>query len=154
MANDVNETIIIGRLTRDCGSGEHDFSRTNGGTAIATVSLAVNRSVKRNEEWQSEVSYFDVKIWGKTAENLKPFLTKGKQIAVSGFLKQDRWKDNEGNSKSKVYIIAEKVQLLGGNGNKEDSSGNKGGYEPETNSVNESSNAEVSEEGFPEDIPF
>lgn len=149
---DLNDFNVIGRLTHDLD--ERSFSYTPSGTARMNVSIAVNKSVKKNNEWTDEVYYFEVLIWGKTAENLKPYMSKGKQIAVNGYWKQDRWKDNKGNSKSKVYIIAEKVQLLGGNGNKEDSSGNKGGYAPETNSVNESSNAEVSEEEFPEDIPF
>lgn len=136
---DLNDFNVIGRLTHDLD--ERSFSYTPSGTARMNVSIAVNKSVKKNNEWTDEVYYFEVLIWGKTAENLKPYMSKGKQIAVNGYWKQDRWKDNKGNSKSKVYIIAEKVQLLGGNGNKEDSSGNKGGYAPETNSVNESSNA-------------
>ena len=153
MANDINSINIIGRLTRDCGSGEHDFGYTKGGTASATVSIAVNRSVKRNDEWQTEVSYFDVKIWGKSAENLKQYLTKGKQIGVSGFLKQDRWKDNEGNSKSKVYIVAENVELLGGNngGNKDGNNTEGGSYAPESNSGNTDMGTD---NGFPEEIPF
>jgi len=59
------------------------------------------------------VSFFDVTIWGKTAENLKPYLVKGKQIAVDGYLKQDRWQ-KDGQNFSKVNIVANSVQLLGG----------------------------------------
>ena len=59
------------------------------------------------------MSFFDVTIWGKTAENLKPYLVKGKQIAVDGYLKQDRWQ-KDGQNFSKVNIVANSVQLLGG----------------------------------------
>ena len=86
------------------------------GTAKAVVSLAVNRSVKKGESWEDEVSFFDVTIWGKTAQNLKASLTKGKQICVEGYLKQDRW-EKDGQKQSRINIVAEKVQLLGGGKN-------------------------------------
>ena len=57
-----------------------------------------------------ETSFFDVIIWGKTAESLKPRLTKGTQITVSGYLKQDRWEKN-GQKQSKVYINADLVEV-------------------------------------------
>ena len=66
---DVNSVNIIGRLTRDLG--ENDFGYVGNGQARANVSIAVNRSKKQGEEWVNEVSYFDITIWGKTAENLK-----------------------------------------------------------------------------------
>lgn len=110
---DTNHVVLIGRLTRDLGDDERSFAYTASGTARANVSIAVNRSAKRGEEWVDEVSYFDITIWGKTAENLKPYLLKGKQIAVSGYLKQDRW-EKDGQKFSKVGIVADSVQLLGG----------------------------------------
>ena len=111
---DLNHVVLIGRLTRDLGSDERDFGYLPNGQARANVSIAVNRSKKQGDEWIDEVSYFEVAIFGKTAENLKPYLLKGKQIAVDGHLKQDRWKDQQGNNRSKISIVAENVQLLGG----------------------------------------
>lgn len=88
--NDTNSVILIGRLTRDLG--ENDMAYLSGsGTARANISIAVNRSRKQGDQWIDEVNYFDITVWGKTAENLKPYLLKGKQICVKGFLKQDRW---------------------------------------------------------------
>ena len=113
---DLNHVVIIGRLTRDLGTDERSFGYVANGQARANVSIAVNRSKKSGEEWVDEVSYFDVTIWGKTAENLKPYLTKGKQIAVDGYLKQDRW-EKDGQIMSRVSIVANNVQLLGGNDN-------------------------------------
>lgn len=113
MAKDINHVVMVGRLTRDVGGV--DFAYTAGGGACANASIAVNRSRKQGEQWVDEVSFFDVTIWGKTAENLRPYLTKGKLIGVDGFLKQDRW-EKDGQRFSKIRIVAENVQLLGGKG--------------------------------------
>ena len=116
---DTNSIILIGRLTKDVGSDERSFSYVGNGTAKAVVSLAVNRSVKKGEKWEDEVSFIDVTIWGKTAENLKPNLVKGKQICVCGYLKQDRW-EKDGQKQSRLTVVAESVQLLGGGKNQQD----------------------------------
>lgn len=113
MARDINHVVLVGRLTRDVGGV--DFAYTAGGVACANASIAVNRSRKQGEQWVDEVSYFDVTIWGKTAENLRPYLTKGKLIGIDGFLKQDRW-EKDGQRFSKIRVVAENVQLLGGKG--------------------------------------
>ena len=114
MAQDINEVVLIGRLTRDLGNDERSFGYTQSGVARANVDIAVNRSRKQGDQWIEEVSYFTVLLWGKTAENLKPYLTKGKQIAVKGFLKQERW-EKDGQKNSRVVIVSEQCQLLGGN---------------------------------------
>ena len=145
---DLNHVVLIGRLTQDLGGDEKSFGYVGNGQARANVSIAVNRSKKSGDEWVEEVSYFNITIWGKTAENLKPYLTKGKQICVEGHLKQDRW-EKDGKKESRVTIVADNVQLLGG---KSEGAGNNTApkFEPAKNSqpvVNE-------EGGFPEDIPF
>lgn len=144
---DLNHVVLIGRLTRDLGSDEKNFGYVGNGMARANVSIAVNRSKKNGDQWIDEVSYFDITIWGKTAENLKPYLTKGKQICVEGHLKQDRW-EKDGQKFSKVSIIADNVQLLGGKSDGGQSSGAPTFKPAENNSYG-------GEEGdFPEDIPF
>jgi single-strand DNA-binding protein len=107
---DINSVVLVGRITKDVGSDERSFSYIGNGTAKAVVNLAVNRSVKKGEKWEDETSFFDVVIWGKLAENLKPRLTKGKQISVMGFLKQDRW-EKDGQKQSKIYVNAEQVEI-------------------------------------------
>ena len=116
----INAVIIIGNLTRD-----EELSYTPSGMAVGKISIAVNRRVKKGQEWVDEANYFDVSLFGKQAESLKPYLTKGKQIAVDGFLKQDRWKDQNGQNRSAVKIITNEVQLLGG---KDGSNQSNGGY--------------------------
>jgi single-strand DNA-binding protein len=110
---DMNHVFLIGHLTKDLGADERSFFYTSGRTACAKTGIAVNRSVKQGDQWTDEVSYFDITIWGKTAENIKQYLMKGKQIAVDGFLKQDRWQ-KDGQNFSKVTVVANSVQLLGG----------------------------------------
>ena len=107
---DINSVVLIGRITKDVGSDERSFSDIGNGTAKAVVSLALNRSVKKGDKWEDETSFFDVVIWGKLAENLKPRLTKGKQISVMGSLKQDRW-EKDGQKQSKIYVNAEQVEI-------------------------------------------
>ena len=108
---DINRVVLIGRLTHDLGSDDRSWGYLPSGQALANVSIAVNRSKKSGDEWVDEVSYFDIAIFGKTAENLKPYLLKGKQIAVDGHLKQDRWKDDDGKMHSRIFIIAEHIDF-------------------------------------------
>ena len=70
-----------------------------------------------------EVSYFDIVVFGKQAENLKQWLTKGRQVAVTGMLKQDRWVSKDGKKMSQVSIIANNVQFLGGQSDRVQSNG-------------------------------
>ena len=154
---DLNHVVLIGRLTKDLGTDERSFGYVANGQARANVSIAVNRSKKTGDQWSDEVNYFDVTIWGKTAENLKPYLTKGKMIAVDGYLKQDRW-EKDGQKMSKVSVVANNVQLLGGKGDgaapaapgapkfQPNSAPAGGGYSSESYGDTGSD--------FPEDIPF
>ena len=141
---DLNHVIEIGRLTRDLS--ERDFAYTTGGTARLNLSIAVNRSVKKNGAWTDSVSFFDVTVWGKTAENIKAYLHKGKQIAVDGYLDQQRW-EKDGVKYSKVVIIADSVQLLGGNENSQQSA--QQAQQPAGDYQSAGSG-----DDFPEDIPF
>lgn len=143
---DINHFELIGRITKNVTDDERSFSYVGNGTAKAVVSIAVNRSSKKGDEWVDEVSFFDVVIWGKMAEGLKPYLNKGTQIAVVGYLKQDRW-EKDGQKFSKVSLVAENVQLLGGN--KKDGDDNK----PKFEAIPEKKETPENEE-FHEDIPF
>ena len=120
---DLNHVAIIGRLTRD----PDGISYMPNGNAVLKFSIAVNRRKKTGDQWTEEASYFDVTLFGKSAESLKQYLVKGKQVAVDGELRQDRW-EKDGQTQSKVYIYSRSIQLLGG---KEGGSGNNaGGYNP------------------------
>lgn len=103
--SDTNHVVICGRLTMDA---ELKFIPT--GTAVAKASIAVNRYAGQNKD--EEVSFFDVTIWGKQAEGLNQYLTKGKQVVISGELKQERW-EKDGQARSRVEIVARQIQLVG-----------------------------------------
>ncbi len=159
---DLNHVVLIGRLTRDLGSDERSFAYLPNGTARANVSIAVNRSRKGADgSWSDEVSYFDITIWGKTAENLKPYLLKGKQIAIEGSLRQDPW-EKHGKTNSRVNIVANNVQLLGGKGEGASSGSDLGGsprfqprpQQPAQSYPDNDAPYPADDGGFPEDIPF
>ncbi len=158
MANDINLVTLVGRLTR-----EAELKYTNSGLAVCKFSLAVNRRKRSGEQWTDEVSYFDVVLWGKQGEAIQQYLGKGKQIAVSGELRQNRW-EQDGQSRSKVEIVASNVQLLGGSGgNSGGGSGNYGGNRSENQSTAPSGGnsfggfkpaSSNGPENFEDDIPF
>ncbi len=143
---DLNNITITGRLTRDLDDKSYGVSAS--GFAHAKVSIAVNRSVKKGDQWQDESSFFDVSILGKTAENLKARLVKGTQITVQGYLKQDRWQDKQsGQTRSSVGIVADSVWLSGGK--------KEGGQQSGTPSPAPQGNGGFNpSDGFPEDVPF
>lgn len=141
---DLNVCTIIGRLTRDA-----ELKFTAAGMAIATFSIAVNRSVKKGEAWEDEASFFDVTLWNKLAESLAKHLTKGKQIAVVGSLRQDRWQDQEGKPRSKVVISAETVQLLGS-----PQAGQGSTQSAPAKDSHQEAQASAQDDGFEDDIPW
>ena len=105
---DINSVVVVGRLTRDA-----ELKYTPSGTAVLDLSVAVNRSVKRGDGWEDEASFFDIVLFGKLAEGVAQYCTKGQQVGVQGSLRQDRW-EKDGVPRSKVKIIADTVRLLGG----------------------------------------
>lgn len=139
--NDLNQVCLIGNLTKDC-----EVKYFNDGSCAVRFSIANNRAKKENNQFVDYVSYFDIKMYGKSAENLIQYLKKGKKIGISGTLTQDRWTDTNGNNRSAVYILANSVNLLGGvdkpQGNYQRNQSN--GYEHQAEQG----------EGFQEDIPF
>jgi len=129
MANDTNQVVLIGRLTR-----EAETAYANSGMAIAKFSLAVGEKYKEKEY----TNYFNCVLFGKMAENLQQYLTKGKQVCVVGKLKQDRW-EKDGANRSSVSIVVNSLQFL-----------QNGKDEPKT-----SKQEEFAPENFKgEDIPF
>ena len=86
-----NKVILMGNLTRD-----PEKRYLNSGTAVTSLSIAVNRRIKKQEQWVDEVSYFDIVVFGSQAENCAKFLAKGRPILVDGELRQNRWEAQDG----------------------------------------------------------
>lgn len=109
MASDLNIVNLVGRLTKDS-----ELKYTNSGFQITTFTLASSRSVKKNDQWEEESNFFDCKLLGKRGETLSQYLKKGTQMAISAELVQERW-EQEGQKRSKIVLIVNNIQLLGGN---------------------------------------
>lgn len=101
--------ILVGNCTRDT-----EVRYLQSGTAVATVGIAINRRVKKNEEWIDDVTFLDVTCWGKTAETAGEYCVKGKLILIDGELRVEKWETPEGEKRSKVAIHANSLKLLGG----------------------------------------
>lgn len=109
MAASLNKVLLMGNLTRD-----PEVKYTPKGTAVCDLGLAINDSYKAQDGTIKEtVTFVDVEVWGRTAENCKQYLTKGRPVFVEGQLKLDQW-EQEGQKKSKLKVRADRVQFLGG----------------------------------------
>ena len=122
--NDLNNVNLIGRLTRDA-----ELRYSSGGMGICKFSIAVNRSVKKNDKWVDEASFFDCTVFGKTAENIRQYLTKGQQVCINGELVQNRWA-KDGKQMSRVEINVNHVQLIGGKSDKPQQAQQANSYAP------------------------
>lgn len=102
--NNLNQILVEGNLTRD-----PELKHTKTGKAVCTFSIAVNRYTKKGDEFEKAVAFFDVTAWQELGENCARELKKGRGVRVIGRLEQDRWQDQDGKSRSRIYIIAEHV---------------------------------------------
>jgi single-strand DNA-binding protein len=108
----VNKVILVGNLGRDA-----EMRFTSGGTPVATVSMATTeRFTDREGQKKEDTQWHRIVIWGKTAESLHEYLTKGKQIYVEGKLQTREWQDKEGKTNKTTEVRADKIVLLGGGG--------------------------------------
>ena len=105
-----NKVILVGNLTRD-----PELRYTPKGMAIAKVGLAVNRNwTSESGEKKEEVTFVDVDIFGRTAENVAQYMRKGRPILIEGRLRLDQWDDKQtGQKRNKLGVVGEVVQFLG-----------------------------------------
>ena len=145
MAQDLNNVVIVGRLTKD-----QELAYTNTGTAIGKLSIASNRSEKKGDGWEDYPNFFDCVLIGKRAESLSQYLTKGVQIAINGELKQERW-EKDGQTRSAIRIQVNSIQLLS-KPNQANSSPNNSYNAP--TSQNQGYPSNNNQANFEDDIPF
>jgi single-strand DNA-binding protein len=143
---DINRVILVGRLTRNA-----ELKYTNNGSAVSRFGLAINQRRKKDDQWVDEAHFFDVVVWGKTAESLNQYLLKGKQVGVEGQLRQDRW-EQEGQSRSKVEIVATNIMLLGSGGG--GSRPSAAGVDAHPGGVDAPEAGPPGSDHFEDDIPF
>ena len=147
---DINHVVLVGRLTRDA-----ELKYTAGGQAVCKFSVAINRRRKNGDQWEDEANYFDVVLWGRQGEALNQYLLKGKSVGVDGELRQDRWQQ-DGQNRSKVEIVANNIQLLGGSPGGGQGGGGAGNQSFSRNNRDETHENESpsQDDHFTDDIPF
>lgn len=112
-AKSLNKVMLIGNLGKDA-----DLRYTSTGRAVASFSLATNERFKpsESEEWQERTEWHNIVVWGKTAEGLAEYLTKGQKIYVEGRIQTRSWEDQTGNKRYTTEVVAGDIILLGGRG--------------------------------------
>jgi single-strand DNA-binding protein len=106
-----NRVILMGNVTRDI-----ELKYTAGNTAVTDIGLAVNdRRKTATGEWVDETTFVDITLWGRTAEVASEFLSKGSPVLIEGRLKLDTW-ETDGQKRSKLRVVGERMQMLGGKG--------------------------------------
>ena len=109
MAASLNKVLLMGNLTRD-----PELKFTPNGKAVCDLGMAINDSYKAQDGTIKEtVTYVDVEVWGRTAENCKQYLAKGRPVFVEGQLKLDQW-EKDGKKYSRLKVRGERIQFLGG----------------------------------------
>lgn len=103
-----NTTTLVGNMTRDA-----ELRFTPGGQAVASFGLAVNRrwQNRQTQEWEEQVSFFDVTAWGALGENIAASAYRGDRVVVTGRLEQDNWEAEDGTKRSKIKVVADEVAL-------------------------------------------
>ena len=134
----------MGNLTRD-----PELRVTNTGLSICKLSLAVNRTyTSKDGESKDETTYVDIDSFGKQAEILSKYMQKGRPLMVEGRLKLDQWESNEGQKRSKLGVILESFQFLGGR----DSSASDTNSNTQSNDTASSASSEG--DSFDGEVPF
>lgn len=106
-----NKVILMGNLTRD-----PELRYTQSNMPICKIGLAVNRRFKDGQsgEWREEATFVDVTIFGKRGEAFAKYHTKGKPAFIEGELRLDNWEDQQGQKRSKLYVVGNEWQFVGG----------------------------------------
>ena len=120
---DLNKVFLIGRLTQD-----PELRYTPGGAPVTDLRLATSRILSGGDEGErrEETLYIDVTVWNRQAENCCQYLTKGSAVHIEGFLRMDSWEDKtSGEKRSKVKVVADRVQFLDPKGRREEGSSHR-----------------------------
>lgn len=109
--SNLNIVAVQGRLTRDA---ELNYLKNQNGTAVSKFSIACNE-YRKGAENNQYVHYFDIVVWGKMAENVSKYLSKGSAVNIEGQLQQERWQTKDGENRSRIVITAKNVYFLSAN---------------------------------------
>ncbi len=142
-----NRVVLVGNLTRDV-----ELRYIQSGSAVANTAIATSRKFKKQDGTQSEeVCFIDLSFFGRTAEIVNQYLSKGSKILVEGRLKLDTWSDTSGAKRSKHSVLVESMQMLG---SKSEQSQNKAKPEPSITYAGQSVDVPEMANKKDESIPF
>jgi len=107
----LNKILLIGNAGRDA-----ELRYLASGTPQAQFSLAVNNRRKNQQtgDWEDQTEWFNIVVWGDTAERISQYITKGKQVFVEGRVQTRTWEDDQGQKHYRTEVVAQSIQLLGG----------------------------------------
>ncbi len=119
-----NRVILLGNLGRD-----PEVRYTQGGTTVANLRIATTeRRPDGNGGWQDQTEWHTVVVFGKQADNVKKYLTKGRQVMVEGSLRTRQWQDQQGQKRYSTEIVARDIRFVGGRPQGGGAPGGGGGY--------------------------
>jgi single-strand DNA-binding protein len=154
MAVNLNRVLLAGNLTRDV-----ELRHISGNQAVANIGLAVNRRWKSPEgENREETTFVDCEAWGRTAEVMAQYLSKGRPVFIEGRLKLDQW-EKEGQKFSKLRVVVESFQFMdsregGGGGGGPGGGGGRSSQGGSRQGSSSSSSAPAPANVADDDIPF
>ena len=103
-----NKVLLMGRLTRDI-----ELRHTPSNQAVANIGLAVNHHyTTRDGDKKEDTAFVDCEAWGRQAEVMSQYLSKGRPVFIEGRLKFDQWQDKEGQNRSKLKVVIENFQFI------------------------------------------
>jgi single-strand DNA-binding protein len=146
-----NKVILLGNLTRD-----PETRVTANGNTICKLGLATSRVYStRDGERKEETTFVDIDAFGKQAEVITKYMRKGRPLMVEGRLKLDQWETNDGQKRSKLGVVLENFQFIGGRDDN-GGGGGSGGYESSSPPANSKPSAQSSDndDTLDEDVPF
>ncbi|MEM7790435.1 MAG: single-stranded DNA-binding protein [Verrucomicrobiota bacterium] len=146
-----NKVILLGNLTRD-----PELRVTANGNSICKLGLAVSRAFSTKDgERREETTFVDIDAFGKQAEVISKYMRKGRPIMIEGRLKLDQW-ESDGQKRSKLSVVLENFQFIGGRDENQSGGGSSGGYESSSPPARSSAPVKNSpvEDTLDEDVPF
>ena len=145
-----NKVLLMGNLTRD-----PELRVTPKGTSVCQFGMAVNRVFRgENGETQEETTFVDVEAWGRQAEVISKYVTKGNPLFVEGRLKFDSWESKTGEKRSKLKVVVENMQLMGGRGGEGQPGGGRSASFEDSAPPQRSQSPAVHNDDIEEDVPF
>ena len=121
----INQTTLSGNLTRDA-----ELKNSQGGTSVLKFGIAVNDRIKRGDVWEDYPNFIDCTMFGKRAESIAQYLTKGTKVCINGRLHYSSWQGQDGSKHSKIDVIVNDIEFM-------NRSQNQSNNAPSQNSNNE-----------------